>query len=53
MATYYVDSSVLVKRHILELGSAWLIALADPSANHRLVSSQIRILEVTSAFHRS
>ncbi len=53
MTSYYVDSSVLVKRHILELGSAWFIALADPSANHRLISSRISIVEVASAFNRS
>jgi predicted nucleic acid-binding protein len=52
MTTYDGDRSVLVKRHILELGSAWFSALVDPSANHRLVSSQIRIVEVTSAFNR-
>jgi predicted nucleic acid-binding protein len=53
MTTYYVDSSVLVKRHILELGSAWFIALTDPSARHRLISSRISIVEVSSAFNRS
>jgi predicted nucleic acid-binding protein len=32
MTHYYADSSALVKRHVVETGSAWLAALADPSA---------------------
>ena len=34
MATYYADSSVLVKRHVAEVGTPWVQALTDPTAGH-------------------
>ncbi len=49
MAHFYVDSSVLVKRHIAEHGSAWFRALADPAAGTTIITAQISIVEVVSA----
>jgi hypothetical protein len=34
MAFYYVDSSALVKRYILETGSEWVLSLFDPRLNN-------------------
>ena len=45
MADYYADSSALVKRHISEIGSAWLQALADRVA-------RVSMAEVYSALNR-
>ena len=52
MLTFYADSSVLVKRHIAEPGSAWFRALADPSSGNTIVTAQISIVEVSSACNR-
>lgn len=52
MADFYADSSVLVKRHVAERGAAWLRALADPTTGNTIITAQISIVEVVSAFNR-
>jgi len=52
MADFYADSSVLVKRHIAERGSAWVRALADPTTGNTIITAQISSVEVVSAFNR-
>ena len=52
MADYYADSSVLVKRHVNEIGSDWFRALADPTTGNVIITSRVSIIEVYSAFNR-
>jgi hypothetical protein len=52
MTDFYADSSVLVKRHIVERGSAWFRALADPATGNTIITAQISMVEVISAFNR-
>src|SRR5215469_8479071 len=52
MGEYYADSSVLVKRHVQEIGSDWFRALADPTAANSIIISRLGITEVFSAFRR-
>lgn len=52
MADFYADSSVLVKRHIAERGSTWFRTLADPATGNTIITVQISIVEVVSAFNR-
>jgi hypothetical protein len=52
MAAYYADSSVLVKRHVPEVGSVWFSALADPAAGNTIVTAQISLVEIYSALNR-
>ncbi len=52
MTDYYADSSVLVKRHVHEVGSQWFRALADPSAGNVVITSRVSIVEVYSALNR-
>ena len=52
MAIYYADSSVLVKRHVNETGSAWFRALVDPSSGNDIITSRVSLVEVYSAFNR-
>lgn len=49
---YYADSSVLVKRHIAETGSAWVSALTSPRGISTIASSAFSLVEVSSAFCR-
>ena len=49
---YYADSSVLVKRHIAEIGSNWVIALTHPTGTSTISSSELSLVEVLSAFCR-
>ncbi len=50
--TYYADSSVLVKRHIHEIGTDWLLELLGPTANNSITTSTLSIVETLSALNR-
>jgi predicted nucleic acid-binding protein len=52
MATYYADSSVLVKRHVPELGTHWVQTLTDPAAGHLFITSRVSVVEGISALNR-
>ncbi len=52
MSDYYADSSVLVKRHVAEPGSAWFRSLVAPGAANVIVSSRLSMAEVYSALNR-
>lgn len=52
MATFFCDTSALVKRYVSETGSAWLTATLHPSLKHRIYIAQITIVEIVSAITR-
>ncbi|MBN1954688.1 MAG: type II toxin-antitoxin system VapC family toxin [Anaerolineae bacterium] len=52
MSLYFLDSSALVKRYVAETGSAWIQALAEPTAGHTLFIARITWIEVLSALAR-
>jgi uncharacterized protein len=52
VAAYYADSSVLVKRHLAEVGTAWFQTLADPQTGNVVVTAQISEVEGISAIQR-
>ncbi|NJO82843.1 MAG: type II toxin-antitoxin system VapC family toxin [Blastochloris sp.] len=52
MTHFYADSSVLVKRHIAELGSAWVTNLCAPDQGHQVITNRLSTVEVISAFNR-
>jgi uncharacterized protein len=52
MTDYYVDSSVLVKRHIHETGTDWFRAISDPVAGHILTTARLSMVEIYSAVSR-
>jgi hypothetical protein len=43
MAGYYADSSVLVKRHVLEVGTAWFRGIADPASGNMIMTVRVLI----------
>ncbi len=49
---YYADSSALVKRHIPEIGSAWIEKEFDIASGNRVITSKFTIIEVLSAMNR-
>ena len=49
---YYADSSVLVKRHVMEIGSVWLQNIVLPASNNSVITANLSIVEVFSAFNR-
>ena len=52
MADYFFDTSALVKRHVIEVGSAWVKSLVRAKAAHTLYIARITAVEVTSAITR-
>ena len=52
MTVFYADSSVLVKRHLPERGTAWFRALTAPRAGNRIETARLSMVEVISAFNR-
>jgi uncharacterized protein len=49
MAIYFLDSSVIVKRHFQEQGYNWVQALHQPLKGRELYISQIALVEVVAS----
>jgi len=49
MASYYLESSALVKRYVVETGTAWVRSLAAPAAGNTLYIAQIAGVEAVAA----
>lgn len=52
MAVFYADSSVLVKRHVAEVGSTWVENVCDPEQGNEVATSRLSAVEVVSALNR-
>ena len=52
MATYFLDTSAIIKRYIFEPGQAWILSLCNPAQGHDLYISQAALVEVVAAMCR-
>jgi uncharacterized protein len=52
MADYFFDTSGLVKRHVAEVGSAWVRSLTHAKAGHTFYIARITAVEVVAAITR-
>lgn len=52
MATYFFDSSALVKYYVNEVGSAWVESLIDAQPSNEIAIAQITSVEVVAALSR-
>jgi predicted nucleic acid-binding protein len=52
MADFYADTSVLVKRHIREIGSDWVVELTELTSQVGISTSHLARIEVVSALNR-
>jgi len=52
VASYYLDTSALVKRYAREQGSDWVRMLLDPSARHALYTIRLTGPELVAALAR-
>jgi predicted nucleic acid-binding protein len=52
MATYFFDSSALVKYYVNEVGSAWVESLIDAQLSNEIAIAQITSVEVVAALSR-
>jgi uncharacterized protein len=49
VSAYYLDSSALAKRYLVEPGTAWIRGITDPGAGHAIIASEITRVEVAAA----
>ncbi|MGI8493988.1 MAG: type II toxin-antitoxin system VapC family toxin [Pyrinomonadaceae bacterium] len=49
---YYADSSALLKRHVIEIGSNWIKNEFSVGSNNTVYTSKLSIAEVLSALNR-
>jgi len=52
MTAYFVDTSAIGKRYLVEIGSTWIESIAQPSSGNRIVISDLTEVEVWSAIER-
>jgi hypothetical protein len=52
VASYFLDSSAIVKRYLTELGSGWVRRITDPKAGNDIYLARITGVEVVSALVR-
>lgn len=52
MATYFLDSSALVKHYVLETGSAWVKAITSTVKGDDIFIVRLTLVEITSAITR-
>jgi uncharacterized protein len=52
VSLYFLDTSALVKRYVLETGTAWVQALTAPSAGHVHCLARITLPETVAAITR-
>src|SRR5215475_5259060 len=52
MAVYYFDTSAIVKRYVLETGTAWVLHLVDPANANEFYMVQLTGPELIAALFR-
>ncbi|WP_165073220.1 type II toxin-antitoxin system VapC family toxin [Paludisphaera rhizosphaerae] len=52
MGDYFLDSSALVKRHVKEVGTRWVLLITAPKAGHSLYIARITAVEIFAAVSR-
>jgi len=52
VAVYFIDSSALVKRYVIETGTAFVTDITDPAAGHHTYVARITGVEVIAALAR-
>jgi predicted nucleic acid-binding protein len=52
MAFYFLDTSAIVKRYVLEPGHVWIATLSDPTTGNDLVIAETAIVEVVATLCR-
>lgn len=52
MTAYFLDSSAVIKRHVVEPGSGWIRSIAASDRRDRLIVARITQIEVVSGLAR-
>jgi hypothetical protein len=49
VSTFFLDTSALVKRYALEIGTDWVASICDPASGHTVLVAEITLVEVAAA----
>jgi len=52
VAAYFFDSSAIVKRYLIEAGTAWVGSITDLAAGNKVYLARVTLVEVISAITR-
>jgi predicted nucleic acid-binding protein len=52
VASYFFDSSAIVKRYVNEVGTVWVTSLIEPTAGNEILMARISGVEVVAAIKR-
>ena len=52
MAAYFLDTSALMKRYVVEVGSAWVTGLTNPAAGRSVRIASVTRVELLAALYR-
>src|SRR5688500_17589268 len=52
MTAFYIDTSAIIKRYVSEVGTAWITALAPPSAGNIIIIARLTTVEGCSVLAR-
>lgn len=52
MSTFFVDTSALAKRYLVETGSNWVLSWIEPPANNVIIISELTFVEMRSLLAR-
>jgi uncharacterized protein len=52
VAVFFFDTSAIVKRYAIEIGSAWIMSITDPVSRNTIFVSRITDVEFVSAITR-
>src|SRR5262245_23881453 len=52
MASYFLDTSALIKRQVIEVGHRWVRSLVLGRAGHTIAISEMALIEVVATFCR-
>jgi predicted nucleic acid-binding protein len=52
MTQYFLDSSALIKRYVVEPGTTWVRSLTNRSSGHTIIIAQITQIEIVSGAAR-
>jgi uncharacterized protein len=50
--TYFLDTSALVKRYLVEIGTPWIQTITNPATQNTLLISRLTCVEISSAIAR-
>jgi predicted nucleic acid-binding protein len=52
LSSYFVDTSALAKRYVMEKGTRWMRTITRPTAHHEIIVSELAMVEMFALMER-